>query len=220
MFFTVLRSQKSYLDDDTEESDTDVRKYDKNRNTRSVAKTPVQKSDIVLKNQGGEHSFSDSGDDDVGPFPSKPVREVTDHRESLLYRRQERYVEDDMHSRDNQSRTPRINARQTKASESDVDNSAGNHSRTAPPGNYYEESHSNKYNRREGEDKSHHFTFSASTPPVAAYSSNQRTPSSSSRPVERVRPHRDITYNPSKADFEKARKLLARSAGNYSTSKK
>lgn len=34
--------------------------------------------------------------------------------------------------------------------------------------------------------------------------------SSTPKTIEKVRPHRDMTYNPSKADFEKARQLLAR----------
>lgn len=57
--------------------------------------------------------------------------------------------------------------------------------------------------------------FLSSTTPVGgvSYSSNHSANSSTGpKNVARVRPHRDIAYNPSKADFEKARQLLARSA--------
>ena len=144
--------------------------------------------------------------------PSRLVRETAGRREAAPDRRQDRFVTEDMDTRGHQTHTPRATAGQTKASE----NFADHHSRTArdskgPRGN--------KNSHRESVDAGNHFSFSSSTPPLAAYSSSQRTPSAGNRPVERVRPHRDITYNPSKADFEKARKLLARS-GNYSSSKK
>ena len=48
MFFTVLRSQKSYLDDDTEESDTDVRKYDKNNQRTANQKIREQRTSEQL----------------------------------------------------------------------------------------------------------------------------------------------------------------------------
>jgi hypothetical protein len=83
---------------------------------------------------------------------------------------------------------------------------------------------SNINNNAAVKDRASENRFLSSTAPIASYSSNNHTSNSSTTdgatrggPVERIRPHRDITYNPSKADFEKARKLLARS-GNYTSS--
>lgn len=209
LLFVVPKSS-SYLNDDTEESDSEKATPAKSRQT--YHRDARERSGQQLTSSNRQSSRSDSEDelekergdgrrrDRVrGIVAAKPshipeglsASETDEVKETLGVSRKP------LKSVANVSVTPAANRSAYKRPETSLDRY--------------------KSDTNTGEMSVHvnRFSSSASTPmQVAAYSSNSQLDTSAAKPVERVRPHRDVTYNPSKADFEKARQLLARTGRN------